>query len=80
MRFLIKIKGKQEQIKLENIRYQKPVETTVKKGQLKWLGHVIRREAIKLIKHVYHAKEIGKRGEADQEVRKEVCTAVEKRE
>jgi uncharacterized protein YukE len=86
MRFLRRIEGKTRKDKIRNQIFREnlnivPVETTIEQGQLRWLGHVIRRDENRLIKQIFEAKEMGKkkRGRPRRTWKEEVRTAAEKR-
>lgn len=74
MRFLRKIKGKtrRDRIRNEVFREQlniQPIEWNIEQNQIRWLGHVNRMGQERLVKKVYEARELGKKGEVDPEKR-----------
>lgn len=60
----IEEKNRKEQIRnqmfRENVKIS-PVKTKLEHGQIRWLGHIMRRYNNRFIKQIYDAKEIGKK-------------------
>lgn len=57
------------------------METTIEQRQLRWLGHVIRRDKKELVGQIFEAKKVGKRkrGRPRETWKEEVRVAAEKR-